>query len=117
MYGLPHAGRIANECLVKHLAADGYTQSGHTPGLFRHEMRNITFALAVDDFGVKCVGQENADHLITVLKKLYEITSNWKGNKFLGLTINWDYGQKTCDISMPGYIKKAFQCFAIPLTT
>jgi hypothetical protein len=70
MYGLPQAGRIANNRHVKRLAADGYTQSEHTPGLFRHATRDITFALVIDDFGVKYVGRENAQHLIDVLKKL-----------------------------------------------
>jgi hypothetical protein len=71
MYGLPQAGRIAKDCLVKHLAADGYTQSKHPPGLFRHKTHNITFALIVVDFGVQYAGLNNAQHLIDVLKKLY----------------------------------------------
>jgi hypothetical protein len=68
MHGLPQAGRIANDRLVKHLAADGYTQSKHTPGLFRHEMRDITFALVIGDFGVKYAGRKNAQHLINNLR-------------------------------------------------
>jgi hypothetical protein len=47
---------------------------------------------------------------------LYEITSNWDGDEFLGLTIKWDYALKTCNISMPGYIQKALQRLAIPPT-
>jgi hypothetical protein len=117
MYGLPQAVRIANDRLFKHLAADGYTQSEHTPGLLRHSTCDITFALVVDDFGVEYAGRENAQHFINVLKKLYEITTNWKGDKFLGLTIQWDYEARTCNISMPGHIKKALQRFAIPPTT
>jgi hypothetical protein len=31
MYGLPQAGRIANNNLVPHLAAHGYHQCQHTP--------------------------------------------------------------------------------------
>jgi hypothetical protein len=65
-------------------------------------IRNQNTHPAIDDFGVKYFGRENAQHLIDVLKKLYEITTNWKGGKFLGLTIQWDYKARTCDISMPG---------------
>ncbi len=33
MYGLPHAGIIAQKLLKKHLKAHGYSQSTITPGL------------------------------------------------------------------------------------
>lgn len=36
LYGLPHAGRIANDNLVPHFANHGYIQAEHTPGLFNH---------------------------------------------------------------------------------
>jgi hypothetical protein len=113
MYGLPQAGRLANDKLVAHLAKHGYHQAPNTPGLFRHETRNITFVLVVDDFGVKYVGKENADHLINTLKELYTITENWKGDEFLGFTIRWNYDKRTVGISMPGYIKRALQRFGI----
>ena len=80
MYGLPQAGRLANDKLVAHLAKNGYHQAKQTPGLFRHETRNITFVLVVDDFGVKYVGKENAEHLVKTLQELYTITTNWKGD-------------------------------------
>jgi hypothetical protein len=112
MYDLPQASRIGNDCLVKHLAADGYTQSKHPPGLFQHETRNISFALVVNDFGWKHVGQGNAQHLIDILIKVYKITTYWKGDDFLELTIQLDYKAWTCNISMPGYIK--WPCEALP---
>ena len=36
----------------------------------------FSFTLIVDDFGVKCVGNENADHLINVLKEHYEVAED-----------------------------------------
>jgi len=36
MYGLPQAGRIANEKLIPILEKAGYNQAEHTPGLFTH---------------------------------------------------------------------------------
>ena len=53
MYGLPHAGKIANERLMHHLKPYGYAPVKHTPGLWAHATRNIMFTLVVDDFGIK----------------------------------------------------------------
>ncbi len=39
------------------------------PGLWRHATRPITFSLVLNDFGVKYVGKEHADHLIGCLKR------------------------------------------------
>ena len=57
MYGLPHAGIIAQKLLEKRLSEHGYRQSDHTPGFWTHEWRPICFSLIVDDFGVKYVGR------------------------------------------------------------
>ena len=56
MHGLPQAGVLANKLLKERLAVHGYKEVEHTPGLFYHETRPIWFTLAVDDFGVKYVG-------------------------------------------------------------
>ena len=101
MYGLPQAGIIANDRLVKHLHGYGYTPTKHTPGLFTHSDRPICFSLTVDDFGVKYVGKEHADHLITTLETLYKITIDWTGTLYCGLTLDWDYKAGTVDVSMP----------------
>eukprot|EP00804_Cyclotella_cryptica_P006014 CCRYP_000255-RA/>CCRYP_000255-RA protein AED:0.25 eAED:0.25 QI:0/0/0/1/1/1/2/0/796 len=53
MYGLPQAGILANKLLEKRLAKAGYYQCQHTPGLWRHVWRPITFCLVVDDFASK----------------------------------------------------------------
>eukprot|EP01082_Thalassiosira_pseudonana_P004270 g3915.t1 g3915 contig14:1435-2889(-) len=53
MYGLPQAGRLANELLAKRLDTEGYYQCQYTPGLWRHKWRPITFSLVVDDFESK----------------------------------------------------------------
>ena len=41
-----------------------------------------------------------------VLKKNYDITEDWKGAKFAGMDLEWDYSKHTCCVSMPGYIEK-----------
>ena len=76
IYGLTQAGRFAYIKLVKHLADDCYFPTGHTPGLFRHLTRPITFNIVVDDFGAKIVGKNNVDHLINTLKTLQYHHSN-----------------------------------------
>ena len=69
VYGLPHAGIIAQQLLEERLEKHGYRQSQHTPGFWRHDWRPICFSLLVDDFGVKYVGEEHAQHLLSVLRK------------------------------------------------
>jgi hypothetical protein len=69
MYALPQAGILANELLQRNLAKDGYRPTTHTHGLWTHDTRPISFSLVVDDFGVKYVGQEHAEHLMTCIEK------------------------------------------------
>ena len=65
----------------------------------------------MDDFGVLYVGDEHAQHLMGILKEHCEISVDWKGEKYISLTIDWDYVQKKVHISMPGYIAKALMQF------
>ena len=68
----------------------------------------------VDNFGVKYVGKESADHLIQALQKLYIISINWTGSIYCGLTLDWDYHKRTCYISMPTYIQEYLHKFHHP---
>ena len=72
--GLKQAGRIANDCLKLHLSKFGYTLVAITPSLWKHATKNIIFSLVVDNFGVKYVGKDNADHLIQEFKKIYTVS-------------------------------------------
>jgi hypothetical protein len=107
MYGLPQAGILANELLHRNLAKDGYRPMQHTHGLWKHDTRPISFSSEVDNFGVKYVGREQAEHLIGCIKQNYNISSDWNGSAYCGLTLEWDYKNRTVDLSMPGYIKAA----------
>jgi len=93
MYGLPQVGCIANDQLIPILATAGYHQAEHTPSLFTHEWRPITFSLVFDDFDIKYVGKEHADHLIKTLEAKHTISQDWNGSTYLGLTLNWDFHQ------------------------
>ena len=63
MHGLKEAGRIAGDNVRDHLAAFGCTESKHSPGLFTHDSRPISFTSAVDDLGVKWKNLKDFEHL------------------------------------------------------
>ena len=71
MYGLPQAGRLAHDRLVSHLTKYGYRPTKHTPGLWTSDDKKIAFALWVDDFAVKYGNENDVEHLIQTMKKLY----------------------------------------------
>lgn len=114
MYGLPQAGIIANDLLTERLAKHGYYQCRHTQGLWKHKWRPILFSLVVDDFGVKYVGKQHVDHLNQAIEEHYEYSKDWEGSLYCGITIKWDYRNRTADLSMPGYVSKALHRFGHP---
>jgi hypothetical protein len=111
MYGLPQAGLLAQELLEERLKKHGYSQSKLVHGLWTHKWRPIQFTLVVDDFGVKYVGKEHAEHLLGVLKEHYEVDTDWEGKKYVGITLDWDYERREVHLSMPGYVGKALTQF------
>ena len=60
----------------KRLNKHGYQQSKLVPGLWKHDTGLIQFTLVVDDFGVKYVGEEHAQHLKNTLEEHYKLTCN-----------------------------------------
>ena len=117
MYGLPAAGILAQRLLEKRLAKAGYHQSEYTPGYWTHEWRPISFTLIVDDFGVKYIGKEHAEHLLSTIKEHYECKADWDGGRYIGLTLDWDYENKEVHLSMPGYVAEALHRFQHPHPT
>ncbi len=106
---LPQAGILANKHLCRKLAPFGYFEHVNIPGLWYHESHPILFTLVIDDFGVKYVNKEDVDHLVESIKATYTLTKDWVGNLYCNIALNWDYDNRTVDISMPGYIKKKLQ--------
>jgi len=53
MYGLPQAGKIANDQLTKFLTPHSYEPVPITTGLWKHTTRDLSFTLVVDDSGIK----------------------------------------------------------------
>jgi len=70
--------------------------------------------LVVDDFAVHYTNKADALHLLTALKDHYQVTEDWDATRYCGLTLQWDYANRTADISMPGYIKRALLLFCHP---
>ena len=114
MYGLPQAGILANQLLTNRLAPHGYEQCQNTPGLWRHKWQPILFSLVVDNFGIKNVGKQHADHLIQAIEEHYEFAKDWAGTLYCGITLKWDYTQRTVDLSMPGYIQATLHKYSTP---
>jgi hypothetical protein len=109
--GLKQAGLLANQLLQKLLSPFGYYPARHTPGMWLHKTRTIDFSLIVGDFAVKCVGKQHADHLRDALLRSYELTTDWKWKVYSGMSLKWDYKNRTCDIAMPGYVANVLSKF------
>ena len=103
---------FSNKLLKKRLIKFGYYEVFHTPGLWKHVICLIQFTLVVDDFGIKFVGKEHTDHLLSALKKYYTHDIGWTGSLYCGITLEWGYKNRTLEISMLGYIKQQLQKYA-----
>jgi hypothetical protein len=91
MYGLLQAGIIAQKLLAKRLKEHRYNQSETMPGLWTHEWSPITFSLVIDNFGVKYIGEEHAQHLRQVVQKYYTCFFKKEEERYCGLTIKCGY--------------------------
>jgi hypothetical protein len=107
MYGLPQAGILANKLLKKCLAIHGYYEQPHTPSLFKHKSCPVWFNLAVDNFGIKYIGEDNLQHQYNALRKeSYNIVEDQVGNLNCGINLFWHYEKGYIDLSMPKYVMK-----------
>ena len=68
----------------------------------------------VDDFGIKTVGIQHAKHLKATLERHYEVSVDWKGELFCGITLEWGYNRRQVDLSMPTYIPRALTKYQHP---
>jgi hypothetical protein len=113
IYGLPQAGKLSQDRLVKHLASHDYIQCVNTPCLFKHKTNGVVFTLVVDDFLIKYKGRENVDHLLNSLRELYKITTDFSRDKlkYVGITLRHNRTKRHIDMSIPGYVVKALKRF------
>ena len=95
---------LANKELKRVLSKADYFPFQHTPGLFVHKTRPISFTLVgVDNFGVKYINKVDALHLEKNISDYYRMKSDWKGDQYIGIDLNWDYTKRTVKLSMKGY--------------
>ena len=67
----------------------------------------------MDNFVIGYVGQEHAYHPMSSLKMYCEnITTNWEGKLYCGITMKWNYTKRYVDIYMPGYVKESLRQFS-----
>jgi hypothetical protein len=114
IYGLPEAGKLAQDQLYAHLASYGYRLIPESTGFFVHDTRPTKFTLVVDDFGVQYSSIEDLNHLSEALQLKYAITVDMTGSKYLGLTIEHDKIESTISISMPEYVSNILTRFEVP---
>jgi hypothetical protein len=76
-----------------------------------HKTRPIAFSLIVDDFAVKYVGKQHTDYLRNALLQSYELKTDWEAKVYSGMSLKCDYKNRTCDISMPGYVSNILSKF------
>jgi hypothetical protein len=78
MYGLPQVGKVASDYLIPRLTTAGYRDSGHTPGLYKHQTNSIIVALVVDDFFVQHTSLDDFHHLADTLRQNYTTTTDMR---------------------------------------
>ena len=72
----------------------------------------------MDDFCVRFVGDQHANHLKSTLEKYYNTTVDWSGSKYIEitLTLDWDYQHRTLETSVPSYVKKTLHELQHPMS-
>jgi hypothetical protein len=107
MYGLPQAGILANKLLKKCLPKHGYIKQPHTPDLSSHKSHPIWFNLAVDNFGIKYIGEDTLHHLYNSLQaEAHNIVEDRAGDLYCGINLKWNYAKEYVDIAMLKYVMK-----------
>ena len=116
MTGLKHTGRLASDRLTNNLARKGYVPLKNTPSLWHHHISDLISSLVFKIFVIKYTCKEDADHLLKSLRKDCKITKEWAGDRYLGITLKWDYINRSLRVSIPGYVKSAVLKFQLKAT-
>ena len=111
IYGLTQLGLLAQQLLERQLNIEGYSQYKLVPGIWTHSWSPVAFNICLDDFGVKYVGKQHLDHLMTVLSSHYTISSDWTGSRYLRIDLDWDYEKREVQLTMLSYVQDALTRF------
>ena len=71
----------------------------------------------VEYFGIKYRYKKDAGHIIAALQDNYEVTQDWMGVLYCGITLKWDYTTILFGISITSYVKDALYKFHLPTPT
>ena len=113
MYGHPAAGHLAQRLFMKTIKPAGYYEDAIISCLIKHDTRTTCGGLIVDDIGLKVKCEEDVLHLVEAIEKVWKVKINWKGDKFLGMDLKWDYNPEnpTLEISSNNVIPAAHKRF------
>jgi hypothetical protein len=79
------------------------------------------FALIVDNFAIKYIGDAHLDHLCQALTKHYKVSEEIDCTHFADMTLKWNYSpiqaKRSCRLSMPGYIPNVCTGYKHPMPT
>ena len=107
--GLKEAGKIAHDDLVERLAKRGHRKCERAEGLFKHESRDTSFALVVDDFGIKHKKMEDVEHLKKVIGEHHPFKVDMEAKQHVGTQLKWNRSRRALRCSMPGHVQQALE--------
>jgi hypothetical protein len=113
LYGHPAAGRLSFLKLKEILEKADFYEHPFVDCLFVHKTRNITFALIVDDMGIKYSEDEDLQFLVDVISPHWKLKVDITGSKFLGMHLVWQYNRKIPRVIVfnPTVVKNALSRF------
>jgi hypothetical protein len=57
----------------------------------------------------------DVEHLLSIIRRHYaKVSVDWNAPQYCGMQLDWDYENRTVNISMPGYVERALYRFAHP---
>ena len=113
LYGHPAAGRLSFIKLKEVLEAADFYEPPFVECLFIHKTRNITFALIVDDMGIKYSKDEDLQFLVDVITPHWKLKVDTSGSRFLGMHLVWQYDRPIPRVIIfnPTVVKNAISRF------
>ena len=113
LYGHPAAGRLSFIKLKEILEEADFYEHPFVECLFIHKTRNITFALIVDDMGIKYSDEKDLQFLVDVITPHWKLKVDTTGSRFLGMHLVWQYDRPIPRVIIfnPTVVKNALSRF------
>eukprot|EP00957_Ditylum_brightwellii_P105961 8082745-Ditylum_brightwellii.AAC.1 len=58
--------------------------------------------------------KKDVEHLLNAIQTHYDVSEDWMGSLYCGITFTWNYKEGWVEISIPGYVQKALMKFQHP---